>query len=96
MRRAARIDSTHGAIVDALRNAGCSVQSLARVGDGAPDLLVGFRGCNWLLEVKRDDGPPSIRKLNPEQVDWHRTWRGMVAVVHTPEEALAVVGLASR
>ena len=52
MRRAAKIDANHGDIVEALRGIGCSVLSLAPLGKGAPDLLVGYWGRNTILEVK--------------------------------------------
>ena len=39
--RAARVDDNHVAVVEALRKAGAMVQSLAAVGDGVPDLLIG-------------------------------------------------------
>lgn len=35
-------------IAEALRRAGCTVQSLAALGNGAPDLLVGIDGRNLL------------------------------------------------
>lgn len=44
MRRAAKVDDNQGEIVAALQRAGCSVQSLAGVGRGFPDLAVGFQG----------------------------------------------------
>ena len=44
MRRAARTDSNHEEIVKALRAVGATVQSLAGVGHGVPDLLVGYQG----------------------------------------------------
>ena len=40
MRRAAKVDSTHGPIVEAFRKGGWSVLSLAPMGRGCPDLLV--------------------------------------------------------
>lgn len=40
MRRAAKIDHTQTAVVQALRAAGCKVLSLAACGKGVPDLLV--------------------------------------------------------
>jgi len=91
MRRAARVDANQAAIVEALRAAGYSVQSLAAVGEGVPDLLVGACGVNVLLEVKDGSKPPSERKLTPDQERWHTAWRGRVSVVKTPEEALLAV-----
>lgn len=43
MRKYGRTDSNHAEIAAALRKAGASVVSLASVGNGCPDLLVGFR-----------------------------------------------------
>ncbi len=94
MRRAANVDGNHTRIVEALRKAGCTVQSLAQLGDGCPDLLVGVARRTFLLEVKDPAKPPSARMLNELQQRWHRLWRGLpVSVVHTPEEALEAVGL---
>ncbi len=87
MRRRAKIDGNHRAIVEHLEAIGCSVQSLAAVGDGVPDLLVGWRGVNLLLEVKDPAQPPSKRRLTPDQVKWHLIWRGAVVTVETPEQA---------
>lgn len=91
--RAARVDANHAAIVDALRRAGCSVQSLAAVGGGCPDLLIGFRGRNLLLECKDGEKRPSARGLNDAQMKWHSLWRGDVWVVRGVPEALQAVGL---
>jgi hypothetical protein len=90
-RRAAKVDGNHGEIVKVLRQCGASVQSLAQVGDGCPDILVGFRGQNLLLEIKDGSRPPSARKLTVDQVPWHAQWRGSVAVVHSVESAIAVL-----
>ena len=94
MRRAARTDANQPAIVAALRAVGASVQHLAAVGDGVPDLLVGWqRRLNLLMEVKDSAKAPSDRRLTPAQFLWHREWRGTVEVVTTVEEALNVLGL---
>ena len=94
MRRAARTDRNQTEIVAALRKCGCTVQILAAVGAGCPDLLVGRCGDNYLLEVKDHAKPPSDRKLTPDQIEWHHTWRGQKAVVTNVIEALQAVGVA--
>ena len=93
MRFAARVDGNQAAIVGGLRACGASVQSLAPIGAGCADLLVGHRGRNWLMELKDPSKPPSARKLTPAQVEWHRTWCGQVAVVETVEQALGAIGV---
>lgn len=94
MRRAAKKDANHQAVVKILRDAGCLVLDLGAVGNGCPDLLVKtFRGMT-LLEVKDGKKPPSERKLTPDQVEFHRLWAGEdVKVVTSPEEALVAVGI---
>ena len=59
MRRAARIDRNQPEIVEALRKLGASVQPLHTVHDSVPDLLIGYQGRNFLLEVKDGTKPPS-------------------------------------
>jgi hypothetical protein len=93
VRRAAKVDANQSEIVAAFRKAGATVTPLHAVGQGCPDLLVGFRGVNYLVEVKDGAKPPSARKLTPDQVSWHDTWRGQVAVVKSAAEALALLGI---
>jgi len=96
VRRAANIDANHRAIVDHLEAIGCSVQSLASAGNGVPDLLVGRRAVNVLIEIKNPQRTPSGRKLRKTQVSFHQRWRGQVAVAHTPQEAEAIVCAAEK
>ena len=91
MRRAAKIDANHGDIVEALRGIGCSVLSLAPLGKGAPDLLVGYWGRNTILEVKDGSKPPSKRKMTPDEEAFAEAWRGQYAVVETVEQAIEAV-----
>lgn len=90
-RYAAQVDANQAAIVSALRGIGATVAPLHRVGGGCPDLLVGFRGRNLLIEVKDGGKPPSARKLNDLQADWHGGWKGQVAVVEDADAAVAIV-----
>ena len=89
--RASRVDVNQAAIVAAFRACGASVQPLHAVGHGVPDLLIGYAGRNLLVEVKNSEKPPSARKLTPDQVRWHESWRGRVAVVESPEAAIVVL-----
>ena len=83
-----RVDANQAEIVADLRKCGAWVLLLHEVGFGCPDILVGFRGVNYLIEIKSPDG-----KLNIRQIDWHRSWPGQVAVARTSEEALHTIGL---
>lgn len=88
MRRAARIDANQPAIVDALRRLGCSVQVLSAVGGGCCDLAVGIRGINLFVEIKDGSRPPAERQLTPDQMIWHRDWRGQKMVVESVDQAI--------
>jgi Holliday junction resolvase len=92
--RAAKVDANHVQVVEALRSAGATVQSLAGVGKGVPDLLVGYRQTTLLMEVKDGQKSPSQRKLTEDQLKWHREWNGgTLAVVDGPEAALRALGV---
>lgn len=96
MRRAAKVDGNHGTIVDALRKVGASVTSLASVGGGCPDIVIGYRGRTFLVEIKDPTQPAGKRALTPDQKDWHVAWRGQVAICETIDDAMAVIGLLTR
>jgi hypothetical protein len=91
MRRAGRTDANHSAITTALLKLGASVDSLASMGKGYPDLLVGFRGRALLLEVKDGSKPPSHRKLTADEQRWFTRFRGEAYVVNSVQEALDAV-----
>jgi hypothetical protein len=91
VRRRPRIDGNHREIVEALEAVGASVQTLAAVGDGCPDLLVGRGGYIWLIEVKDGSKRPSARTLTPDQRRWINWFNGDVHIVTCVEEALRVV-----
>jgi Holliday junction resolvase len=91
MRRRARIDANQPAIVKALREAGATVLHLHAVGQGCPDLLVGWKRKNYLLEIKDPTKKPSQRKLTEDEKVLHLCWQGQVDVVETPEEAIKVI-----
>lgn len=86
MRRAAKRDANERDIVDALRAVGASVEIVS--GRGLPDLLVGWRGENLLMEIKGARG-----KLTKDQELWHVDWRGQVVIVRSVEEALSLIGV---
>lgn len=93
MRRAAKVDANQAEIVAALRKVGAFVQSLAMVGQGCVDLLVGYRGCWFALEIKDGSKSPSEQKLTPDEQRWHEQagLRAPVFVVRSVEEALEVI-----
>lgn len=84
-----RRDENERGIIDALRAVGATVEQLS--GPNVPDLLVGYRGANWLFEVKTAKG-----KESDGQKSWSLGWMGTVYVVRTPEQALTLIGCQAR
>ena len=84
MRRAARVDANQEAIVSALRAAGAYVWIV-----GLPvDLLVGFRGHTFLVEIKTN----SKKRLTSLQADFFQSWTGgTLARIDNPESALRML-----
>ena len=84
---ACRVDANQQDIVDAMRRCGATVQLLNRVGDGCPDLLVGIRRVNLLVEVKTD----WKQSLKDDQKKWHEEWRGQVCTIYSVEDAVNLI-----
>ena len=92
MRRAAKVDDNQADIVDALRKIdGVTVRSTAMVGDGFPDICVGFRGKSFNFELKDPSKPPSKRKLTKDQQKFHKEWTGHVHVAETVKDIIDVI-----
>lgn len=86
MTRANKVDRNQAEIVRALRDCGASVQPLNAVKCGCPDILVGFRGRNLLMEIKARGG-----RMTEDELDWHGAWNGQVVIVWSVDEALAML-----
>lgn len=86
MRYAARVDANQTQIISALRGAGAYVWII-----GLPvDLLVGYKGHTFLVEVK--DG--SKKRLTKLQADFFENWSGSTLCrVDNPEAALRMIGV---
>ena len=96
MRRAAKVDDNQMDIIKALRGIGASVQPLHYVGDGCPDILVGYQGENILLEIKDGAKIKSAQKLTADQKKWHAEWKGAAYVVNSEDKALECVMRSGR
>lgn len=91
MRRAAKTDDNQKRIVAALRRSGATVLHLHTIGQGCPDLLIGWQGKNILAELKDGDKIQSKQKLTPDEIQWHERWRGQVAVITSVDDALKLI-----
>jgi len=86
MRHAARIDANQAQIVSALRAAGAYVWIISL----PVDLLVGYKGHTFLVEVKTD----SKKRLTALQGDFFNNWSGStLARIDSPDAALRMIGV---
>ena len=87
LRTASRVDANQSAIVAALRAIGASVLHTHQL-KNCFDLLVGYRGRTFLMELKVSDREP----LTPGEAEFRRTWRGTeYHVVVSVEQAIRIV-----
>ena len=84
-------DANQSEIVAALRELGATVTVLSQVGYGCPDILVGFRGINYTMEIKDGSKSPSRQQLTPAEMRWHNEWQGQRAVVNSISAAISVI-----
>ncbi len=82
---AAKADANRAEIVAALKAVGASIVDLRK----PLDLLVGYRGVTYPMEVKNRDGK---NKDTPTQLKFYAEWRGNWLKVWTVEDALRGIG----
>ena len=81
MRYARKVDANHVQVVSWLEQLGASVQPIASSNAGVPDLVCGYLGVDFLVEVKPVTGETRRRELRDTQVAWHSRWKGRQPVV---------------
>ena len=84
-------DANEKPIIDGLRGMGATVWQL----DKPLDLIVGWRGQNWLFEVKLPPGPKggtSHSRRTKGQVEFFATWRGQKDEIRSLDDALRIMG----
>jgi hypothetical protein len=84
MRHAARVDANQQAIVAALRSVGAYVWIISL----PVDILVGYKGHTFLMEVKTT----SKKRLTGLQADFFQNWAGgTLCRVDSPQTALDMI-----
>jgi Holliday junction resolvase len=86
MRLNSRVDNNQKEIVDALRQLGCSVLILSRVGFDCPDILVGYKGVNYLIELKRRGG-----QISTGQWEFKQKWKGQTGIAFSLDECKKII-----
>lgn len=82
-RHDAKRDANEPQIIEALEAMGATVYRISAA--GLPDLLIGWRGCTFLAEVKTEAGKPTLAQLV-----FHEHWDGFpVPVLRSVDDVAA-------
>lgn len=87
-----RVDDNQRDITQTLRQLNISVAITSKLGDGFPDLVLGYDGHNYLIELKDFKKPKSQKKLTDCEAQFLRVWQGQYAVCETLSDILKAIG----
>ena len=93
MRRAARTDDNQQQIVKQLRQLGCSVAITSMIGKGFPDLVIGYKNKNFLVELKDGSKPKSQKGLTMDEAKFFTAWKGQCDKCESLEEVCRIIGI---
>lgn len=79
--RAKKVDDNQRELVKAFRDLGATVLILSSVGSGCPDLLIGYRNKNFLVEIKDGKKWKSQTRLTIDEQEFFDTWNGQVVII---------------
>jgi len=87
-----RTDANHKQIIDQIRQISfASVFSTHELGKGFPDIVVGFRGINYLFEIKDGKKSASQKKLTEAEIKFRNNWMGQVHIIEKIEDVLEIL-----
>lgn len=91
MRRNARVDANQKQIVTALRRVGATVLITSQL-KNCFDILVGYNGVNYIMEIKDGEKVKSQQKLTLGEQKFKNEWKGgEYYIVKNIEEALNTI-----
>lgn len=89
-----RTDANHKQLINQIRQVPfISVFSTHELGKGFPDIVVGYRGINYLFEIKDENKTASQKKLTDSEVKFHRGWMGQVHIVENIKDVYKIINI---
>jgi len=85
-KRFAKVDINQPEIVKKLREYGCTVQHSHEL-RGFIDIVVGFKGRNYLFEIKVS----TKNKLTEKEKEFFSIWTGQVDIIYCAEDAIKII-----
>lgn len=87
-----KTDRNHKEIMEAIRKIpGTSVFSTHTIGKGFPDIVVGYKGTNYLFEIKDELKTASQKKLTIAEIAFQMNWKGQYAIVENIKQILSIL-----
>lgn len=92
-----RKDNNHKSIVNSLSQLpGIKIHDISSVGGGIGDILLGFRGKNFLFEIKNPEQCEAHKRLTSAEKKFHETWTGQISTVESVEDILTAINYKSN
>lgn len=89
-----KTDRNHKEIIDKCRTiSGLSVFSTHSIGKGFPDIVIGYKSKNYLIEIKDGEKPQSQRKLTKDEVIFFENWNGQVDIANNFDDVKNILGI---
>ena len=89
--RAKRIDTNQNQVVKNLRQLGISVAITSMLGKGFPDLVIGYKKRNYLIELKDGKKAKSQKKLTECEEEFFNAWKGQINVCENIDDILKLL-----
>ncbi len=93
MRRVCKVDRNQPEIVKGLRKIGATVLITSQL-KNCFDILVGYNGVNYIMEIKDGELVPSKKRLTEGEIKFKDNWRGgTYNIVESLEEAIEIISI---
>jgi len=87
-----KTDSNHKEIMNQLRKIpNISVFSTHTIGKGFSDIVVGYKGLNYLIEIKDGKKSKSQKKLTEAEIKFHFDWYGQISIAENIDDILKII-----
>lgn len=87
-----KTDANHKQIINQLRKIpNISVFSTHTIGKGFPDIVIGYKGFNYLIEIKDGAKSKSQKKLTEAEEKFFFDWNGQVSIAENIDDILKII-----
>jgi len=86
-----RVDGNQKEVVTELRDMGFSVAITSQLGNGFPDIVLGYQNHNYLFEIKDPSQSPSARVLTLSEERFRDNWKGNYNIILSAQDALRYI-----